>query len=153
MEHWVSSFAWQIICAVFGLAVGAMIMRLFDNKRLAAMEKRLHKRIDTLERERELPMSGTFNFNAQSQSISIRGQNVKAGIIRGRFKLGYMYVSGQGYMTVLAPEAYLQHPDGSEVPLNFEGFEAPDGVGVTRLLSGIQITMEPDPNSLPSPDK
>ena len=64
-----------------------------------------------------------MNFNAPITINSFEGGMAFKGVIRGSCKLGVMYVSGQGYKTVLVPQGYLEFPDGKRLPLNFEEFK------------------------------
>ncbi len=135
MENFVREFAWEIVCLLLGsfvlMAVGVMIGWLFHKKKWADHQKQL----DDLRKRQQ-----TFNFNV---TANIGEKNVRAGIIRGSFTLGYMIILGR-QSPVFIPSAYFEQPDGSRVPLDFEGFDIPDGVEEAGSF-GINVITEPDP--------
>ena len=105
------------------MAVGVMIGWLFHKKKWAHQ-----KQLDDLRKRQQ-----TFNFNV---TANIGEKNVRAGIIRGSFTLGYMIILGR-QSPVFIPSAY------------FAGFPwtLKDSIFPTesKKQAALALTTEPDP--------
>ena len=87
-------------------------IRMFG-KRIAALEKAATK---------EFQGAVSISGNTIGDTINNYG-NTFSAVLTGKLKLGVVYVAGEGYKTVLTPEAYLEFPDGKRLPVKFEEFK------------------------------
>ena len=127
IQEVLANWAGYVLAVGLGV-IGSLMFGRHYKQRIAALEKK---------------QTQTFNFNV---AVNTGEKDVRAGIIRGSFHLGYMIVLGR-QTQVLIPSAYFEQPDGSRVPLNFEGFDIPDGVEEAGSF-GIEF-VEPDPKKKP----
>ncbi len=133
IANYVSGYTW-IVAGVIGVKLGWFFRRMREKKQTSKRREG----------------NSTFNdchFSFTSAPITIdqyseKAPDIKGAVLKCDFQLAVMYVTGQGYIDTLAPQAYIEKIDGTRLPVEIRRVEVQDGIDKTRMFEIEPIPIE-----------